>query len=332
MRLAIVGSTGLVGRELLDVLAMRAWNPQQLLLAASKKPGTRKQLFRARSYVVQTPADVLQEQPSLAIFSAGSATSQTWAPRFLQAGCWVIDNSSAWRMDPNCPLIVPEVNAAALPVDSTRPPAVIANPNCATIQLAVALHPLHERFGLQEVILSTYQSVSGAGQEALRQLNTEQAAQTPENQVLPHPIHNNLIPQIGPLQEGTSEEERKIQEELRKILAHPQLPIHVTCVRVPLTRSHSESIYIRTKKPITAAAAKKALAQQPGVVLYASNYPTPSEVAYDDRVHVGRIRQDANDPYGLQLWVVADNLRKGAATNALQIAEHLVKIGVVSHA
>ena len=323
MRLAIIGSTGLVGEELLSILEGSSLRNVQLLLAASSSKPNRTQLYGKTPHPVRDIESVLEQKPDIAIFSAGADVSRAWAPHFIEQNCWVIDNSSAWRMHPKCPLVVPEINSHLIAKNGSKP-SIIANPNCATIQLAVALEPLHRHFTLEEVTISTYQAVSGAGATALQQLQSEQRGEIPSKRPLLHNIHDNLIPQIGLLHEGHSEEEQKIQEELRKILTLPRLPVHATCVRVPLLRGHSESVYIRTKKPIDSSSATDVLCAKSDLIVHKKDYPTPKEVAKSDPVHIGRIRQDKDDPQGLQLWIVADNLRKGAATNALQIATKLL--------
>ena len=320
MHLGIVGATGAVGEEILRALEERAYPSGELWLAASGREEGRTLDYQGHSKPVYTVDELLKKRLEVAIFSAGAATAQKWAPRFAEAGCRVIDNSSAWRMEKSCPLVVPEVNGWTLGNAN-----VISNPNCATIQLVLALYPIKRRFGLCELTLSTYQAVSGAGRAALAQLSAERRGQTLEKQALPHPIHENLIPQIGHIEEGHSEEERKIKQEVRKILQLPRLPIHVTCVRVPLARGHSESVYLRTKHPVEIEEAAEALRKQAGLLLYEESYPTPQRASYQDLVQVGRLRKDENDSCGLHLWVVADNLRKGAATNALQIMDAVVR-------
>ena len=320
MRLAIVGATGAVGQELLQGLAERSYPVEKLWLAASDKKKGRKLNYQSHTQTIHTVEEVLRQRPNVAIFSAGATTARKWTARFVEAGCRVIDNSSAWRMKEGCPLVVPEVNG-----DTLGDASIIANPNCATIQLVMALYPLQKHFGLCELTLSTYQAVSGAGNAALVQLSTERSGKSPKKQALPQPIHENIIPQIGPIEKGHSEEERKIKQEVRKILQLPKLPVHVTCTRVPLVRGHSESVYLRTEKPVEVVDAISALRKQSGLKLYEKSYPTPQQATHQDLVHVGRLRKDEDDPYGLHLWVVADNLRKGAATNALQIMEAITK-------
>ena len=259
----------------------------------------------------------------IALFSAGGSVSAEWAPRFAQAGAVVIDNSSYWRMADDVPLVVPEVNAA----DALAHKGIIANPNCSTIQLVVALWPLHKAFGIRRVVVSTYQSVSGAGQKGVDQLTDEIAGRTPSARIQSHDVaYNTVFDTIGEL-DAASEEEQKMLRETRRIMHLPDLPMAVTCVRVPVLGGHGESVAIETIEPCTPQQARDILAASPGIVVLDDPanavYPTPRITEHRDDVFVGRVRQDASVEHGLLLWVVADNLRKGAATNAVQIAEYL---------
>ena len=259
----------------------------------------------------------------IALFSAGGSVSAEWAPRFAQAGAVVIDNSSYWRMADDVPLVVPEVNAA----DALAHKGIIANPNCSTIQLVVALWPLHKAFGIRRVVVSTYQSVSGAGQKGVDQLTDEIAGRTPSARITSHDVaYNTVFHTIGEL-DAASEEEQKMLRETRRIMHLPDLPMAVTCVRVPVLGGHGESVAIETIEPCTPQQARDILAASPGIIVLDDPanavYPTPRITEHRDDVFVGRVRQDASVEHGLLLWVVADNLRKGAATNAVQIAEYL---------
>jgi aspartate-semialdehyde dehydrogenase len=268
----------------------------------------------------------------LALFSAGAERSRTFAPAAVRAGAVVVDNSSAFRLDPGVPLVVPEVNAAA----ALGHRGLVANPNCSTIQMVVALRPIRDLFGLRRVVVATYQSVSGTGARAMRELERttrEHLAGAPETHaVYPHPIAFNCLPHIDVFDaDGHTREERKMRDETRKILDDPNLPVFATCVRVPVFRGHSEAVVVETERPVDAALLGHTLHAAPGLVLHesAASYPLPRQVAGRDEVFVGRLRLHAEDPRALSLWIVADNLRKGAATNAVQIAEHLAAAGAL---
>lgn len=325
MRVAIVGATGLVGRTMMQVLEERAFPVTSLVLLASERSAGTRVEWKGETLVVEPLTEPLPHV-DIALFSAGGVVSKEWAPRFAATGAVVIDNSSCWRMDPDVPLVVPEVNAE----DALKHQGIIANPNCSTIQLVVALKPLHDAFGLRRVIVSTYQSVSGAGQKGVDHLQAELAGSVPTARISPHPLaHNAVFHSIAEMH-GDSEEEIKMQRETRRIMHLDELNIAVTCVRVPVLGGHAEAVVIETMRHITPTLASEVLSGAPGIVLEddpANNsYPTPHGVTDSDVVHVGRLRADSSSPngHGLMLWVVANNLRKGAATNAIQIAELLV--------
>ena len=323
MHVAILGATGAVGRTMLDVLAEREYPVSRLtLLASSRSAGTLLE-WRGREYTVQTPEPGCFRDVDIALFSAGGARSREWGPRAAEEGAVVIDNSSAWRMDPDVPLVVPEVNAAAI---ADRPKGIIANPNCSTIQVVVALKPIHDAGGLRRVVMTTFQSVSGAGEQGKEALERELAGGDCSGSPFSRPIAGNVVPQIGAFdQDGWSEEERKMTNEPRKIMSLPDLPAVATCVRVPVEVGHSVEVMVELERPLSRQDALDALAAAPGIVAVPSDdgFPTPRDAAGRDEVFVGRVRTDPHLPGILHFWVVADNLRKGAATNAVQIAELL---------
>ncbi|MEK6608170.1 MAG: aspartate-semialdehyde dehydrogenase [Myxococcota bacterium] len=332
---AIVGATGAVGREMLRVLEQRRFPCGQVTLLASHRSAGRRLPFRDGEIEVRELDDAGRafEGVRIALFSAGAQTSLKYAPLAARAGAVVIDNSSAFRMDPDVPLVVPEVNfAAAL----DRPRGIIANPNCSTIQLVVVLGPLRAAAGLRRVVVSTYQAVSGAGARALaeldRQTRDDADGRIPTADVLPFPIHGNLLFHDVKDPSGYTEEELKIVHETRKILGDAALRITATCVRVPVRVAHSEAAWVELERPMTVAQARALLARSPGIEVVdepaARRYPLPRELAGTDAVFVGRVREDASVPGGLAMWIVADNLRKGAALNAVQIAERLVVRGL----
>lgn len=323
MRVAIVGATGLVGSTMLRILEERRFPVSELLPVASERSAGSRISFAGKQHTVLNVEEAIARKPQLALFSAGGGPSLALAPRFAEIGCRVVDNSSAWRMDPSKKLIVPEVNGDALSEDDL----IIANPNCSTIQLVMALKPLHERWGIRRVVVSTYQSVTGTGQKAVKQLLSERAG-SKELDVYPHPIDLNLIPQIDVFAEGgITKEELKMMQETCKIMGDDSIRVSATCVRVPVMGGHSESVNVELEQPFEIEEAREALAAMPGVVVRdnpsASEYPMPLDCAGKDEVFVGRIRRDASQPNTLNCWIVADNLRKGAATNAVQIAELL---------
>ncbi len=332
MHVAILGATGAVGRTMLRVLEERRLPVERLTLLASERSAGTVVQWGGREHVVAAPAPGAFRGVDYALFSAGADRSRTWAPVAADEGAVVVDNSSAWRMDPRVPLVVPEVNLAAA---RERPRGIVANPNCSTIQMVVALQAIRRAAGLTRVIATTFQSASGAGEtgrEALRRelggegLKLPRLAQPVEGSPFARRIAENVIPQIGDFDdEGWSGEERKMIAETRKILDLPELPVAATCVRVPVDVGHAVQVTVETERDLSADGARRALALFPGILLQAGHeaYPTPLEVEDRDQVFVGRIRQDPYLPRTLHFWVVADNLRKGAATNAVQIVEGL---------
>jgi aspartate-semialdehyde dehydrogenase len=323
MRVAILGATGAVGRTMLQVLDERQFPVDELVPLASARSEGAAITWRGREWRVRSPGPGCFEGCSFALFSAGATRSREWGPRAAAEGAVVVDNSSAWRMDPAVPLVVPEVNPAAL---AERPRGIIANPNCATIQLVLPLAALHDAAGLRRVVVTTFQSVSGAGHKGVTALHAELAGGTSPETPFVGPIAGNVIPWIGPRREdGWNEEEVKVREETRKILDLPDLPVAATCVRVPVRTGHSISATVELERPLTVASALGALRAWPGVVGHEHGEdPLPRAIAGTDLVHVGHVRADPDDARVLHLWIVADNLRKGAATNAVQIAERLV--------
>jgi aspartate-semialdehyde dehydrogenase len=323
VRIALLGATGAVGRTMLRVLAERGIEVDELRPLASDRSRGQTVEFGNRAWSIDVPSAEAFRGCDIALFSAGGARSREWAPVAAAEGAVVIDNSSAWRMDPAVPLVVPEVNAAAA---MNRPRGIIANPNCSTIQLVIALEAIRRAAGLRRVVVTTLQSVSGAGQGGIDALRAERAGRTPEASPFPAPIDGNALPHIGTFgADGFTEEETKVRAESRKILGLPELAIAATCVRVPVEIGHSISATIETERPLDARAAERALRAMPGVrVLEGEALPLARDAAGHDDVLVGRVRQDPDSDRVLHLWVVADNLRKGAATNAVQIAEHIL--------
>ncbi len=326
MRVAIVGATGEVGRTFLKVLEEREFPVDELYLYASEKSEGTELTFRGEKFKVRA----LNKETSfkgidIALFSAGSSISKEYAPRFVKDGAIVIDNSSAWRLDPDVPLVVPEVN----PEDVENHKGIIANPNCSTIQMVVALKPIYDAVGISAIVVATYQSVSGAGAKAIRELEEQTRAWCRGEQMevknLPRRIAFNVIPQIDVFTEnGYTKEEMKMVNETRKILHDPNIKVSATTVRVPVFYGHSEAISVKLNRPLEPEDAMELLRKAKGVVLVEEGYPTPIDVAGRDEVFVGRIRKDLVFEPGLSMWVVADNIRKGAATNAVQIAELLI--------
>lgn len=324
-RVAILGATGAVGRTFLECLERSDLPIAELRVLASPRSAGKRLRFRDRELEVKAVGPESFEGADLALCSAGAAVSEEWAPRILAAGAWVVDNSSRWRMDPSVPLLVPEVNGHNFPKDRS----IIANPNCSTIQLVVALKPLDRAFGLTRVFVSTYQSASGAGQKGMRALEAELSTGTADTAVFPRQLMSNVVPQVDVLfADGWSREEVKMLEETRKILERPELPVHPTCVRVPVRIAHSEAVTVLLSRGVSRAELEEVFRSAPGVVWHEANdaYPTPLECAGDDAVHVGRLRLDRADPSVVHFWVVADNLRKGAALNAVQIAARLHRL------
>ena len=326
MRVAVVGATGLVGSKMLEVLQERGFPVSELLPVASERSWGKKVRFQGREWTVISADEAIARRPALALFSAGGAVSADLAPKFAAVGCYVVDNSSQWRMDPSVPLVVPEINADVL----TPKDHIIANPNCSTIQMVLPLAPLHKAYGIKRIVVSTYQSVTGAGQRGIEQLEAEEKGGTGSK--FPHCIHRNILPHIDIfMPDGSTREETKMVNETRKILRDSSIAVSATCVRVPVEGGHSESVNIELSMPYELSDACRLMADLPGVVLQdnpAENlYPMPINAWGRDEVFVGRIRRDASVENGLNLWCVSDNLRKGAATNAVQIAEVLLHNG-----
>lgn len=325
MRIAVVGATGLVGREMLTVLEERKVNVSELIPVASESSVGKTVSFHGKPIKVVGMLQAISLRPDFALFSAGGNTSLEWAPKFAEVGTTVIDNSSAWRMHPDIPLIVPEVNMDAARSSSSR---IIANPNCSTIQLVVALAPLHQRFGLKRVVISTYQSVTGTGKAAMQQLEEEENGLTASTPAYKYPIHRNCIPHCDVfLENGYTKEEMKLVNESRKILGIPELKVTATAVRVPVVGGHSESVNVTFEKPASVAEIREVLLRSDGIVIQDDPskylYPMPRMSHRQDEVFVGRIRADESAENAFNMWIVADNLRKGAATNAVQILQKL---------
>lgn len=329
MKVAVVGATGMVGQVILHLLETRSFPVTTLIPVASNASAGRVVRFKNQNIPIVTIDEALAQKPVLALFSAGGDVSQEWAPKFAAAGTTVIDNSSFWRMDPNIKLVVPELNAAVL----TKDDKIIANPNCSTIQLVMALGPLHKVFGMKRVIVSTYQSVSGTGQKAVQQLENEiKGVSGP--MAYPYPIHKNALPHCDVfLDNGYTKEEQKLATEPQKILDDTSFMVSATAVRIPTAGGHSESVNVSFERDFSLDAVRALLQNAPGVVVQdfpeTNTYPMPAIAHGKDAVFVGRIRRDLSQERTLNLWIVADNLRKGAATNAVQIAEHLVSKGFI---
>ena len=328
MKVAVVGATGLVGTVMLEVLAERGFPVAELLPVASERSVGKEVYFNNKSYKVVGMQTAIGARPDVAIFSAGGSTSKRWAPEFAAVGTTVIDNSSAWRMDATKKLVVPEVNAHVLE-ESDK---IIANPNCSTIQMVVALAPLHKAYSIKRLVISTYQSITGTGVKAVRQFHLERGGNKPsKNEMAYHyPINENCIPHCDIfLENDYTKEEMKLVNETRKILSDNSLRITATAVRVPVDGGHSEAVNVEFEKPFEIGDVKKILAEAPGVIVQdditTNQYPMPLLAKNKDEVFVGRIRRDESIENGLNLWIVADNLRKGAATNAVQIAEYLAE-------
>ena len=324
MKLAIIGATGLVGSTLLKVIEELKVSYTELILAASEKSVGKSIFYNDKEHHLVTIDRAIELKPDIAIFSAGSAPSHEYAPVFAKQGCFVIDNSSAWRMQKDVPLVVPEINASS--IDSST--KIIANPNCSTIQMVMALAPLHERYGIQRIVVSTYQSVSGTGKKAIEQLMDERA-NNEAIKVYPHAIDLNCIPHGGTfLENGNTSEEEKLIHETRKILNDSTIQVSATVVRVPVIGGHSESVNLEFKKPFELSDIYSTLNKTTGITIQddpqSNIYPMPLKAHNKNEVYLGRIRRDSSIKNGLNLWVVSDNLRKGAATNAIQIAQYLI--------
>ena len=338
MKIAVVGATGLVGREMLTVLAERGFGGEEIVAAASPKSVGKSVPFAGRELTVVSVEEAIAARPDYAIFSAGAAASRQYAPLFVEGGTTVIDNSSAWRKDPAIPLVVPEINIAAAThawAQSHNHAIIIANPNCSTIQMVLALSALQREYGIRRIVVSTYQSVTGTGLKAIRQLEAEERISNEEGissleRAYPHPIHRNLFPHGGDfLPDGYTTEEQKLVDETRKIFADPSIAVSATVARVPVVGGHSESVNVELRREYDLDEVRRLIAATPGVIVQddpsRNLYPMPVTSHHRDEVFVGRIRRDPTQPCTLNLWVVADNIRKGAATNAVQIMQQMIK-------
>lgn len=332
MHLAIVGVTGLVGQVVLKVLDEFKFPYDKISFVASERSVGKKIQWNGTEYEVIGMQTAVDSKPDIAIFSAGGSTSLEWAPRFAEKGCYVVDNSSAWRMDPNSPLVVPEINADSISKESR----IIANPNCSTIQMVLALHPIQQAYGLERLVISTYQSFTGTGMKAVKQYESERMGlPVEEPRAYHHPIFENCIPQCDVfLENAYTREEMKMVHETRKILRDPAIRVTATAVRVPVHGGHSESVNIECKKDFDIKDIRLLLSKTPGIKVLDNpeifEYPTPQLAKDRNEVFVGRIRRDESQDKTLNLWITADNLRKGAATNAVQIANYLLVNGFVS--
>lgn len=329
MKIAVVGATGMVGSVVLRLLEERNFPISLMLPVASKRSAGRELVFKGQLHKIIGLEDAIAARPDIAIFSAGGKTSLEWAPKFAAVGTTVIDNSSAWRMDPTKKLVVPEINAHTL----TKEDKIIANPNCSTIQLVMALAPLHKKYQMKRVLVSTYQSVSGTGVKAVQQLENEIKGVRGE-MAYPYPIHKNALPHCDDFEEnGYTKEEMKLAREPQKILDDRTFSISATAVRIPTAGGHSEAVNVEFRNDFDLKDVRKLLHDTPGVTLQdnpgTNTYPMPMYAHNKDEVFVGRLRRDETQPNTLNLWVVSDNLRKGAATNAIQIAEYLLHHSLV---
>lgn len=325
MVIALIGATGMVGQVMMKVMEERGLPVREFIPCASSRSQGKKVVFQGREYRLGLVGDAIDAKPDIAIFSAGAAASRQYAEAFASKGTFVIDNSSAWRGHENVPLVVPEINAGTIN-EKTR---IIANPNCSTIQMVLPLAPVHREYGLKRLVISTYQSVTGTGVKAVQQLNDERAGIEGEK-AYPHQIDLNCLPHGGDFDEsGYTSEELKLVNETRKILNDPGIKITATVVRVPVTGGHSEAVNAELGRDFSITDIKRLLGETAGVEVMddpqANFYPMPVNAAGRDEVFVGRIRRDTSVPYGLNMWIVADNLRKGAATNAIQIAQYLIE-------
>ncbi|WP_034042499.1 aspartate-semialdehyde dehydrogenase [Wocania ichthyoenteri] len=325
MKVAVVGATGMVGEVMLKVLAERNFPITELLLVASERSVGKKLTYENKEHTIVSLADAVAAKPEIAIFSAGGDTSLEWAPKFAEVGTTVIDNSSAWRMDPTKKLVVPEINANEL----TKHDKIIANPNCSTIQMVMALAPLHKKYKMKRVVVSTYQSVSGTGVKAVKQLENEITGIKGE-MAYPYPIGRNALPHCDVFENnGYTKEEMKLAREPQKIFNDKTFSITATAVRIPTSGGHSESVNVEFENDFNLSDVRKMLHETPGIVLQdnpdTNTYPMPIYAHDKDDVFVGRLRRDETQPNTLNMWIVADNLRKGAATNAIQIGEYLIE-------
>ena len=330
MKIAVVGATGLVGTKMLEVLAERNFPVSELIPVASERSVGKQLDFKAKKYTVHSMEQAIAAKPQIALFSAGGDTSKEWAPKFAEAGITVIDNSSAWRMDTTKKLVVPEVNAHIL----EKSDKIIANPNCSTIQMVVVLNPLHKKYKIKRVVVSTYQSVTGTGVKAVNQLMNERKDGSSEEMAYKYKIDLNVIPQIDVfLENGYTKEEMKMVNETKKIMGDNSIALTATTVRIPVMGGHSESLNIEFENEFEIKDIFELIKNTPGVILQDDIknqiYPMPMNAHNKDEVFVGRIRRDESQAKTLNLWVVADNLRKGAATNAVQIAEYLLQNNLV---
>jgi len=329
MKVAVVGATGLVGSTMMRVLEERNFPVSELIPVASQRSAGSKVTYAGKEYTVVTAAAAIAARPDIALFSAGGSVSLELAPQFAAVGCRVIDNSSAWRMKPEVKLVVPEVNGDSLTADDM----IIANPNCSTIQMVMVLHPLHQRYGIKRVVVSTYQSVSGTGHNAVAEMMAQRAG-SKEHHVYPHQIDMNVLPHIDVFQDnGYTKEEMKMALETCKIMGDDSIKVTATTVRVPVSGGHSESVNIEFRKEYELDDVRAMLSTTPGVIVIdnpdMNGYPMPLHAEGKDEVFVGRLRRDFSQPDTLNCWIVADNLRKGAATNAVQIAKLLHNNGWV---
>jgi len=329
MKVAIVGATGMVGNVMLQVLEERNFPLDELLLVASERSVGNKLKFKGKEIEVISIPSAIEKRPDIALFSAGGNTSLEWAPKFAEVGTTVIDNSSAWRMDLSKKLVVPEINAHTL----SHTDKIIANPNCSTIQMVMALAPLHKKYKIKRIVVSTYQSVSGTGVKAVEQMENEIAGKKGE-MAYPYPIHKNAIPHCDVFEDnGYTKEEMKLVNETQKILNDKTIAVTATAVRIPTAGGHSEAINVEFEEDFNLSEVRQLLSETDGVTLQdnldVNLYPMPMYAHGKDDVFVGRIRRDGSQPNTLNLWVVSDNLRKGAATNTVQIGEYLIKNGLV---
>ena len=329
MKVAVVGATGMVGEVMLKVLEERNFPVTELLLVASERSVGKKLTYKNKEYTVIGLAAAVAAKPQIAIFSAGGDTSLEWAPKFVEAGTTVVDNSSAWRMDPTKKLVVPEINAHEL----TKDDKIIANPNCSTIQMVLALSQLHKKYKMKRIVVSTYQSVSGTGVKAVKQLENEIAGIEGE-MAYPYPIGRNALPHCDVfLENGYTKEEMKLAREPQKIFNDKTFSVTATAVRIPTAGGHSESVNVQFENDFDLAEVRQIISDTPGVILQdntaTNTYPMPIFAHDKDEVFVGRLRRDETQPNTLNMWIVADNLRKGAATNTIQIAEYLIENNLV---
>lgn len=329
MKVAVVGATGMVGQVMLKVLTERDFPITELIPVASERSVGKKVTYKDKEYTIHSMEDAIAAKPQIAIFSAGGNTSKEFAPQFAEVGTTVIDNSSAWRMDPTKKLVVPEINATSL----TKEDKIIANPNCSTIQMVLAMSPLHREYGIKRLVISTYQSITGTGVKAVEQLENEYAGEKGE-MAYPYPIHRNAIPACDVFEEnGYTKEELKLVNETQKILDDRSIAVTATAVRIPVVGGHSESVNVELRAPFEEKDIRKVLNETSGVTVQdnpdTNTYPMPIYAEGKNDVFVGRIRRDYSQENTVNMWIVSDNLRKGAATNAVQIGEYLVANGLV---